>query len=363
MHHRLQRHLFVFCAFCAMYPLPASASYGNMHLNLATFFALVLIGAYTLLVDVALLLKLFRSIVWVGISSIISMILITVLIVTWDDPRFFSRLGSWEIFSLTLPPFVLFAPLVQYLTLNRYARSARATYFGTVGMNLVIALQVATPVAFLAFDAAYMANYGRRMDNLRAQGKQAKPGEVKELLQQQTMGTSEAGEVLQGLSSSSIVSGSAPLVPGDRDALFAAVAETVHHGYARYPHIETKLVWDTLEAGHVGDRLANGPFADLLLTGRNGPDTTFRLLPDLLESYIEKDASRRLCPGGRMLEEDRAALDSLYAKGEENAKTEQATMQRYYGPNYRRPDQVDQVELWKGFRQRAGQGVRQLNTA
>jgi hypothetical protein len=351
MHHRLQRRIFVFCAFCAMYPSPASASYGNMHLNLATFFSLALIGAYTILVDVALLLKLFRSMICVGFSSIVSMILITVLIVTWDDPRFFSSIGSWGIFSLTLPPFILFAPLVQYQTLNRYSRSARAKYFGTVGMNLVIALQVAAPVAFLTFDAAYMANYGHRMDNLRAQGNQAKPGEVKEILRQQTMGTSEAGQVLQGLNSSSLVGASAPLTSSDRDALFAAVAETVHHGYARYPHIETKLVWDTLDAGHVGDRLAQGTLADLFLTGRNGPDVSFRLLPDLV-AYIEKDASRRLCPGGRMLEEDRAALDSLYANGEENAKAAQATMQRDYGPNYRRPDQVDEVELWRSFRQR-----------
>jgi hypothetical protein len=72
------------------------------------------------------------------------------------------------------------------------------------------------------------------------------------------------------------------------------------------PRIHAKLLWDKLEPGKLSKQLAPAGVDEVGAVGEE-------VVPALLER-LEKDNDMRMCPGGRMMDADRAVLNELVLK-------------------------------------------------
>lgn len=98
-----------------------------------------------------------------------------------------------------------------------------------------------------------------------------------------------------------LIAANEPLSAPDR----AALRTLMDRHLTRYavPNIRGKLLWDTLEPGG---------FSAMLVPERVSEEA----IP-VLVVRLEKHGEARLCPGGRMIDADRAALNALLlAKGQ-----------------------------------------------
>lgn len=105
----------------------------------------------------------------------------------------------------------------------------------------------------------------------------------------------------KGVDDSALIAADEPLSEPDRVAL-QTLSERHFSGYA-IPNIHTKLVWDALEPGAFFRQLAPHGLNEQGVVG----EEVIPLLLDRLEAY----GGARLCPGGRMMDADRAVLDQL----------------------------------------------------
>jgi hypothetical protein len=334
------RHVAAIGAILALSAPHAEASYAQMDLHLNTLFGLLLIAVWSIVITVVLLLRRFRTRAWTAIASAVSIVLVGLLVATWDAPRFFTRMGRWEIYSLLLTAFVLVAPAWQYLVLN--TRSERLRSSGSRLLILAIILQFCTPVIFLVADEIRKASFQDQIDRRRELGRAVKPGEVAGFLRRAPAGTLDFADMMHGLEHSALVRSDAPLVDEDREALLAFVVKANEQHSGGYWEVESKLIWDTLQRGNVAEALSRGPVAEPLLVHRS--NDAFAMLARLFDDYIEPYAPARLCAGGRMLDEDMQALDLLYAKTEDQERIGQG-----WRPG---PQAVPAPGGWKTRRQR-----------
>jgi hypothetical protein len=100
---------------------------------------------------------------------------------------------------------------------------------------------------------------------------------------------------------SALIAANEPLSEPDR-MVMRTLVERHFSGYA-IPNINTKLIWDALEPGDFSGQLAPH--------GLNEQGVVNEELIPLLLERLEKYGEARLCPGGRMMDADRAVLTQL----------------------------------------------------
>lgn len=312
----------------------AHASYAQMRLDglgLLVVFALTV--AYGMLVDLALFIRIFRYRTALVIGSIAGLGVVFLVLTQVIPPREWAGFikgqagGAWlVIFVVTgavFLPFIVIAPLAQYLAMRDGRR-----WPGWI--TAWMALQLALLPGFLIL--AGTEQYFRQKEYAagKAAGSQARAGALAGILeraeqrrerlwgtgwtyprQQESsvsnfaMRSAWINGLAMGIDANALISATEPLGAPDRAALRAL---TTRHYYPP-PNTRAKLLWDALEPGSFA-RVLVAP-GGVNVTGPADEE----VIPMLLER-LEKDRAQRLCPGGRMMDADRAVLKALVqAKG------------------------------------------------
>jgi len=308
----------------------AHASYGQMRLDgIELFLACALIIVYGLMVDVALIARIFQYRAALAVGCVLALAITSFLLVQAAPPSeragFFKvYAGGWEqvvllATSAVFLPFILIAPFAQYLAMREGRR-------WPVGITAGMVLQLALLPGFLVLANMEDHFWKREYAAGQAAGRELRAGGlggIRELLEQRReriWGTGwlypwrEKAPSRYAYSRSAWKSGLAKSV--DDSALIAAddslgepdraalrtLMERDFAGYA-VPNIRVKLIWDGLEPGAFSRQLAP--------LGLNEPGViSEELIPVLLER-LEKYGPVRLCPDGRMLDADRLLLNQL----------------------------------------------------
>jgi hypothetical protein len=105
----------------------------------------------------------------------------------------------------------------------------------------------------------------------------------------------------KGVDDSALIAANEPLSEPDRTVLRTLI-ERHFAGYA-IPNINTKLIWDALEPGDFSRQLAPH--------GLNERGVVSEEVIPLLLERLDEYGEARLCPGGRMMDADRAVLNQL----------------------------------------------------
>jgi len=326
------------CLLLASWTLATSAhaSFGSFGpwdgAALLLVFALTL--AYGLLVDLIVLANLFRHRAAVIVACIATLAVVlplaTLAALPTERTAFFRVFfgGSGPIvFALTsavLLPFLFVAPVAQY----------RAVSHGRPSPVWILRWMALQPALLAAFILLPVSNYyyGRADYTAgRDAGRTANAGQLSTLLERAgerrgrfwgtgwhlgPRGTASdwiAGLAI-GIDASALIATNAPLSGSDRAALLALTEQY----FSRYAvaHVRAKLLFDALEAGSLAASLDPALISE-------------ETVPVLLER-LEQDGEARLCPGGRMLDTDRAALRALVlAKGIDNYHEMRPTWAEY----------------------------------
>lgn len=321
--------------FLASWTLAASAhaSYAQMRLDgVGLLLAIALMVAYGVLVDLALLARIFQYRAALAIGSIAGLGVVFLFVTQVASPSewagyFKGHAGGKELLilvatSVVFLPFIVIAPLAQYLAMRQGRR-----WPGWI--TAWMALQLALPPGFLVLAGTEEYFWQKEFAAGQAVGREASAGALAGILQraeqrpERIWGTGltyprqqKPSSILSGLrfawiqglakgmDASALMAASEPLGAPDRAALRAL---TTQHYYAP-PNTQAKLLWDALEPGAFARQLAPRGVKE------TGP-VDEEVLPVLLER-LEKHAALRLCPGGRMMDADRAVLHALVlAKG------------------------------------------------
>ena len=310
---------------------PAHASYAQMRLDgVGLLLAIALMVAYVVLVDVALLARIFRYRAALAIGTIAGLGVVFLFLTQVNSP------GEWAgyfkghpggaslvilvVTSAVLLPFIVIAPLAQYLAMRQGRR-----WPGWI--TAWMALQLALPPGFLVLAGTEEYFWKKEYAAGLAAGREARAGAIAGILeraeqrperiwgtgltyarpQKRPAGFSHAAwmrGLAMGMDANALMAASEPLGAPDRAALRAL---TTRHYYAP-PNTRAKLLWDALEPGAFAKQLAPRG------VNETGP-VDEEVLPVLLER-LEKNGAVRLCPGGRMMDADRAVLQALVlAKG------------------------------------------------
>lgn len=313
----------------------AHASYAQMRLDgVGLTLAFVLAVAYGLIVDLALFARIFRFRAALIIGSIFALVVVSLLLSQAASPSertgFFkgppggSALVALVATSAVFLPFIVIAPFAQYLAMREGRR-----WPGWIAAWM--ALQLALLPAFFILDRT--DEYFRRQEYAagHAEGRQAGAGELAALLEraeqepERIWGTRWTSPWWQkppaalsyrpsgwifglaiGMDASALIAANEPLGAPDH----AALRTLMNRHFLRYavPNIRAKLLWDALEPGGFSRQLAPKGVSEV-------GEVNEEVIPVLLER-IEKSGEARLCPGGRMMDADRAVLNALVlAKG------------------------------------------------
>lgn len=326
---RCLNQAFFLLAACALAGA-AHASYGQMRLDgIGFFLAFALTVAYGVIVDVALLARIFRyRAVLVG-GLIVALMLIILLLGLTASPSeragfFKGAPGGASLVVLLLTgavflPFIVFAPLAQHRAMRQ---GRRWPAWVTVWM----ALQVALLPGFLVL--GYTEDHFWKQDYAAGQvvGRQVRSGGlggISELVDQRNERIWGTGwtypwrqeppssyiarrsawiaGVAKAVDDSALIAANEPLSEPDRTML-RTLTERHFVGYA-IPNINTKLIWDALEPGDFSRQLAP--------LGLNEQGVVNEEVIPPLVDRLEKYGEARLCPGGRMMDADRAVLSKL----------------------------------------------------
>lgn len=308
-HHGLASTL---AAGIAYMPPAALASYAQMALpGLGAMVLFVLIAAWLLIVDVALLCKGFRSRVTVIAATVVSLALMLGFVTERQGiEELFRLLGKdWQArllgASIVLVPLVMFAaPAVQHFEWRRQ-RPHRAVYLG-----------IAVPIALIAIAAILTwlddhppESTRAEWQALRKRGEQVAPGELPALRdafeERHEWGSTESLHLLKGIEHSALIRSEPPLAAEDRQALVemlerdrAATRPAVAAAHW-YGFIEARLLWETLQPGMVEGSIPRGTVLSEVY---------------LLE-FIDRLGPNRLCSAGGLAEADRAALTRALTSG------------------------------------------------
>ena len=316
---RLNQALFLLAA--SMLATAAHASYGQMRLDgLGLLLALLLLIAYALIVDVALIARLFRFRAVLVVGVIVALVVAFLLLSQAVSPverAGFIRSGSSRVMlvvtSAVLLPFILVAPFGQYRAVREGQRWPR-------WVAAWMALQVGLIPGFIIL--AGTDRYFRQQEYTAAyaEGRQVQDGELAALLEladqrhERIWGTpwkypwrqaapsawrdEPSGWIYglaMGLDASALIARNEPLGAPDREAL--RTLQDRHFVRFAVPNVRAKVLWDTIEPGN---------FAATL-----GPEGMYQEVVPILLERLEKDGEVRFCPGGRMVHADRAALNSV----------------------------------------------------
>ena len=291
--------------------------------------AFALTVAYGVIVDVALLARIFRYRAALVGGLIVALMMITLLVGLAASPS--ERAGlfngapggaSLVVLSMTgavFLPFIVIAPLAQYRAMRQGRR-----WPGWV--TAWMALQVALPPGFLVLANTEEHFWQQEYAAGQAVGREARAGglgvirESAEQRHERIWGTGwtypwpqeapsgylarRSGWIAgleKGVGDSALIAANEPLSEADRTVLRTLI-ERHFAGYA-VPNINTKLIWDALEPGDFSRQLAPHGLNEQGVVS----EEVIPLLLERLEAYGET----RLCPGGRMMNADRAVLNQL----------------------------------------------------
>lgn len=319
---------FFFLAACAL-AVSAHADYGQMRLEGASLWlAFALSVAYGLIVNVALIARIFRYRGILVVGLILGLLVILLLLFQGASPSeraavFKRGPGSMSmvvmfVTSMVLLPFIVIAPIGQYLAMRD-----KRPWPGWITAWMV--LQVAlVPVFFILAgmeDKLQEREYAAGL----AVGRAASAGNFGAILERadqrrdriwgtawttawQQESPSRYGVrsrwfagLAKGLDESAPIAANEPLSEPDRMALRTLI-ERYFFWYAVL-NVRTKLIWDALEPGRFARQLAPH--------GLNERGVVSEEIIPLLLVRLEKDGGARLCPDGRMMDADRAILKEL----------------------------------------------------
>jgi hypothetical protein len=316
-------------ASCAL-AAAAHASYGQMRLDGIGFllaFALIVVDG--VIVDVALIAKVFRYRAALIVGVVVALALISFLLGQAASPG--ERAGFFKgapggaplvvllVSSAIFVPFIVIAPFAQYRALHQGRRSPG---WITAWMGLQLALLPGFLVPARTEEGFWKREYAAGL----AVGRGVKPGGLGVILQraeqqrERVWGTRWTNPwqqepprgyvarrsgwisgLAKGVDDSAPIAANEPLGEPDRTTLRTLI-ERHFAGYA-IPNIKTKLLWDALEPGDFSRQLAPAGVHEVGAVDEE-------VLPLLLER-LEKDGEVRVCPGGRMRDADRAVLNEL----------------------------------------------------
>lgn len=308
----------------------AHASYGQMRLDgIGFLLAFALTVTYGVIVDVALLARIFRyraALVGGLMVALLIIILLAGLAASPDERAGFfnGRPGGASLVVLSMTgavflPFIVIAPLAQY-------RSMRESRRWPGWVAAWMALQVALLPVFLVLASTEEHFWKQEYAAGQSVGREARAGElgvIRESAEQRheriwgtgwtyrghheppsgylAKRTGWIAGLAKGVDDSALIAANQPLDEPDRVVL-RTLMERHFAGYA-IPNITTKLIWDALEPGDFSRQLAPHGLNERGVVGED----VIPLLLQRLEEYGEV----RLCPGGRMMDADRAVLNQL----------------------------------------------------
>ena len=320
---------FFFLATCAL-AVSAHADYGQMRLEgIGFLLAFVLSVAYGVIVDVALIARIFRYRAVLVVGLIVALVVIVFLLGQAASPS--ERAGFFKgapggaslvvllVTSAVFLPFIVIAPIAQYRAMRQGRRWPG-------WMTAWMALQVALVPGFLVLasteDNFWEQDYAAGL----SVGREARAGGFGVILEranrqrERIWGTGWtypwkqeppsgylAGRsgwmsgLARGVDESAPIAANEPLSEPDRMVLRTLI-ERHFAGWAT-PNINTKLIWDALDHGGFSRQLAPH--------GLNEQGVVSEEVIPLLLVRLEKDGGARLCPGGRMMDADRAVLKEL----------------------------------------------------
>ena len=310
----------------------AHASYGQMRLDgLGLWLAFALSVTYGVIVDLALFARIFRyraaAVVGSIVALAVALLLLSLVASPGESAGFFKGAPGGAALvllagtSAVFLPFIVMAPFAQYLTMRQGRR-----WPGWI--TAWMALQLALLPGFLALASTEEYFWQREYEAGQAVGREAGAGGLGAILEraerrhERIWGTGwtypwqqkpPAGYsarssawifgLAKSIDASALIAASEPLSAPDRAALHLLMSPS----YA-LPHTRAKLLWDALEPGGFSRQLAPRGVGEAGAVDEE-------VIPVLLER-LEKHAQARLCPGGRMMDADRAVLNALVlAKG------------------------------------------------
>jgi len=318
--------LLALCTFAAA----AHASYGQMRLDgLGFLLAFALTVVYGVILDVALIAKVFRHRATLAGGLIVALVMIILLGSQAASPSeraaFFNGPpgGASQVMFLMVGavfvPFIVIAPIAQYRAMRQGRR-----WLGwlTAWMLLQVALLPGFLVLASTEEHFWKQDYAAGL----AVGREARAGglgviwERAERQRERIWGTGWAypwqqepprghparrsgwiAGLAKGVDDSALIAANEPLGEPDRIVL-RTLTERHFAGYA-IPNINAKLIWDALEPGDFSRQLAPH--------GLNERGVVSEELIPLLLERLEEYGVPRLCPGGRMMDVDRAVLSQL----------------------------------------------------
>lgn len=300
--------------------------------GLGFLLAFALMVAYGVIVDVALFARLFKHRAGVVVGVIVALVVISLMLVLMAPPReqagfFKGSAGGAPLVMLVLTgaiflPFIVIAPIAQYRAMREGRR-----WPGWIGAWMI--LQVALVPGFLALEGADRYFWQRDYAVGHALGSRVTSGKLGEILQladqrheriwgmpwtypwpQSTppgavpRASGWVAGLARSLDESELIASDEPLSDPDRFALMSLLERHLV-AYAK-PRINSKLLWDRLEPGNFSGQLAPAGVEDV---GAVGEEVIVTLL-----DRLEKDTQARMCPGGQMMDADRALLHALVLK-------------------------------------------------
>jgi hypothetical protein len=329
----------------------AHASFNHMRLEgLSLLLAFALTVSYGLFVDLVMFVRLFRHRAALVICSVVGLALAFLLLSQFASPSERRWLlgptvgPAWValvVTSAVFVPFIVIAPFAQYAALRHGRR-----WPGWITAWMV--LQLALPPVFLVLAGTEPHFREQEYAAGRAAGHEVRAGGFGRLLQlaeqrhERIWGTGWAYPwrhyapgglpyrrsawivgLAKGMDDSAPIAANEPLSEQDRTAL-----QTLRkRGYSGW-NIVAKLIWDALEPGGFARQLA--PFG----IDEQGV-VSEEVIPALLER-LEKYGAPRLCPGGRMMEADRAVLNAVILKRGRDWSAERVYELRPEWDGYRR---------------------------
>lgn len=293
------------------------------------FLAFALTVAYGVIVDIALLARIFRYRAALVRGLIVALVMIIVLASLAASPSeragfFKGAPGGASLVVLLMTgavflPFIVIAPLAQYRAMRQGRR-------GPGWVTAWMAVQVALLPAFLVLANTEEHFWKRDYAAGQAVGREAKAGGLDvirksaEQKHERIWGTGWTypwrleppsgyrarpsgwiAGLAKGMDDSTLIAANEPLSEPDRTMLRTLI-ERHFAGYAAR-NIHTKLIWDALEPGHFSRQLAPHGLNERGVVN----EEVMPLLLERLEAYGELC----LCPGGRMMDADRAVLNQL----------------------------------------------------
>ena len=320
----------VFLLFACALAAAAHASYGQMRLDGAgMFLAFVLTIGYGLVVDVALIAGLFRYRGVLVAGVIVATVVISLLLALSASPS--ERTGFFKggpggaslvmllVTCAVFVPFIVIAPFAQYRAKAQGQRTPR-------WIGAWMGLQLALVPTFLALAWTEERFWKRDYAAGLAVGRAVEAGGLGAILEradqqgERIWGTGWTSPwqpktpsgyfprrsgwtsgLANGVGDSAPIAANEPLGEPDLTALGTLIQR--HFDGAAVPNIKTKLLWDSLEPGSFRKQLAPAGVNEVGAVDEE-------VLPLLLER-LEKHGDARVCPGGRMVDADRAILREL----------------------------------------------------